>query len=207
MALRILTGLLAALVALGAIAGAALAQEGVGVNVGRIEVDEPIAPGGTYRLPSIGVINTGHDPGTYSLRITYLSGQPEMEPAKEWFRFSPDLFRLEPDEAHSVTVSIRLPLTARPGDYFAFIEAFPVRDVEEGGGVAIGIAAATRLSFTVEQSNAFNASALWVYHRFQDTSPFSYIGIGLAAAALAAFLLFRVGGVRIRIRVERGERE
>ena len=51
MALRILTGLLAALVALGAIAGAALAQEGVGVNVGRIEVDEPIAPGGTYRLP------------------------------------------------------------------------------------------------------------------------------------------------------------
>lgn len=59
----------------------------------------------------------------------------------------------------------------------------------------------------MKQSNAFNASALWVYHRFQDTSPFSYIGIGLAAAALAAFLLFRVGGVRIRIRVERGERE
>ncbi len=207
MRLRIFMTLVVALGALGAITGAALAQEGVGVNVGSIEVDEPIAPGGTYRLPSIGVINTGHDPGTYSLRITYLSGQPEMEPAEDWFRFSPDLFVLEPDEAQSVIVSIQLPLTARPGDYFAFVEAFPVRETEEGGGASVGIAAATKLSFTVEQSNVFNASALWVYHRFQDTSPFSYIGIGLLAAALAAFLLFRVGRVRLRFRLERGERE
>ncbi len=136
MRLRIFMTLVVALGALGAITGAALAQEGVGVNVGSIEVDEPIAPGGTYRLPSIGVINTGHDPGTYSLRITYLSGQPEMEPAEDWFRFSPDLFVLEPDEAQSVIVSIQLPLTARPGDYFAFVEAFPVRETEEGVGPA-----------------------------------------------------------------------
>ena len=38
---------------------------GVGVNLGKIEIDEPLKPGGIYNFPSIGVINTGDEAGDY----------------------------------------------------------------------------------------------------------------------------------------------
>ncbi len=46
----------------------AVAQEGVGVgvNVGSIEVDESLLSGDSYRLPSVGVVNTGHVASDYA---------------------------------------------------------------------------------------------------------------------------------------------
>ena len=49
----------------------ASARVGVGVNLGKIKIDEPLKPGGIYGFPSIGVINTGDEPGEYEIEITY----------------------------------------------------------------------------------------------------------------------------------------
>ena len=194
-----LFGLILLLAALGGLSGSAFAQEGVGVNVGKIQVDEPVAPGGTYHIPPVGVINTGHDPSDYSMRIIYQHEQEEEEPPEEWFTFHPDRFRLEPGQLENVRITLKLPVTARPGDYFAFLEAFSVRETDQQGGVALSVAAATRLNFTVEPSNVFSGAFLWVLHRFRDWSPWSYTVLGIVLASIAGFLIIKVFKVRIRL--------
>ena len=200
MRMRVLA-LIVLLGALGVLSGTALAQEGagVGVNVGSIQVDEPLSPGGTYRIPPVGVINTGHVASSYSVRITYRFEQEQLEPPEDWFTFSPSEFRLEPADLETVRISVNLPITARPGDYFAFVEAFPVRETEQERGVSLSVAAATRLTFTVEPSNVFSAAFLWVLHHFRDWSPWSYIVLGLVLASIAGFLIIKVFKVRIRL--------
>ena len=64
------------------------ARIGVGVNLGKIEIDEPIKPGGIYNFPNIGVINTGDEAGDYEVAVTYHQDQPELRPSQEWFSFN-----------------------------------------------------------------------------------------------------------------------
>jgi hypothetical protein len=133
------------------------------------------------------VLNTGDEPGTYTLEVTYLQGQPELRPRGEWVSFSPASFKLEPKQSQSVAITLHLPLDAEPGDYFCFLEAHPVM---EGGGFRIGVAAATKLYFSVKPSNIVAA----IVHRFSSglarTAPASYIII-IAALAIAAVLVLR----------------
>ena len=179
--------------------GIVWAQGGVGVNVGSIQVDEDLAPGATYHLPSIGVINTGHDANDYSVRIGQLADQEELPPPEDWFSFSPAVFPLEPGETQTVGIRLEIPITARPGDYFALVEAFPV--ISDQAGVVIGVAAATKLSFTVRPSNPFLASALWAYYRVNDAAPFSYLGAGLLVLLVLAYIVRRY--FHIQFHVER----
>ena len=58
------------------ISQSARAVIGVGVNLGKIEIDEPLKPGGIYNLPILGVVNTGDTEGDYELEITYQQDQP-----------------------------------------------------------------------------------------------------------------------------------
>ena len=175
-------------------------QTGVGVNVGSIEVDENLSPGGTYKLPPIGVVNPGHVSTVYSLRIVSRAEQEELKPPEDWFSFNPSSFRLEEGESQNVVVSIKPSVTARPGDYFAFIEAFPMSSGEGGqGGVALGIAAATKLSFTVKPSNVFSASFLWFFHRFRDASPWSWTGVGIFGSLVLGFLFVKFVPFRIQV--------
>ena len=183
----------------GLVPGAVWAQAGVGVNVGKIQVDEDLAPGGTYHLPSVGVINTGHDASDYSVRISYLADQEQLPPPEEWFSFSPAVFFLEPGETQTVAMRLDIPITARPGEYFALVQASPV--VAEAPGVVIGVAAATKLSFTVRASNPFLASALWAYYRVDDAAPYSYLTAGLLVLLVLGY--FGRRRFRIQIRVER----
>ncbi len=184
---------------IGLVPGTVWAQGGVGVNVGSIQVDEDLAPGATYHLPSIGVINTGHDASDYSVRISHLADQEQLPPPEDWFSFSPAVFPLEPGETQTVGIRLDIPITARPGDYFALVEAFPV--VSDQAGVVIGVAAATKLSFTVRPSNPFLASALWAYYRVNDTAPYSYLTAGLLVLLILGY--FGRRHLRIQIRVER----
>ncbi len=183
----------------GLVPGTVWAQAGVGVNVGKIQVDEDLAPGGTYHLPSVGVINTGHDASDYSVSISYLADQEQLRPPEEWFSFSPAVFFLEPGETQTVAMRLDIPITARPGDYFALVQASPV--VADAPGVVIGVAAATKLSFTVRASNPFLASALWAYYRVSDAAPYSYITAGLLVLLVLGY--FGRRRFRIQIRVER----
>jgi len=189
---------LALLVALLATGSSARADVGVGVNLGRIEIDDDLSPGGRYRLPTLGVINTGDEPGDYEVVISYLADQEERRPPEDWFEFDPQRFFLEAGETQAVNIRISLPTGARPDDYFALIEAHPVSTEE---GVTIGVAAATKLTFTVKPSSQFSAWLLQIRYFFDDSSPWSYVIPSSLAALLLLYLLRRF--FRLRLRIER----
>ena len=169
---------------------------GVGVNLGKIEIDEPLRPGGIYNFPSIGVINTGDEPGDYELEVTFLQDQPEQRPAPEWFSFTPSEFSLAPGESQSVAVKLILPVNTKPGDYFAFLEAHPV--IKAGPGTTIGVAAATKTFFTVEPANAFQAITYRISSFFATNAPLPQIVLVVAVGAVLIvifrrFFAFQVG--------------
>ncbi|KKK50698.1 hypothetical protein LCGC14_3122420 [marine sediment metagenome] len=195
MAFRILLALITASLALLPMSADAQEGVGVGVNVGSIEVDEPLLSGDSYRLPPVGVVNTGHVTADYSLHVTYREAQPELRPPEDWFDFDPDRFPLEPDQVQSVQVRVSIPGSAEPGAYFAFLEASPI---SEGEGVTVGVAAAVKLSFTVEPGGGGDNPVVAAWNRFDDDAPVSYAVAGAIAALLVLYLLWRRFPIRIR---------
>lgn len=174
------------------------AQVGVGVTLSEISVDEPLTPGGIYRLPVIGVVNTGKEPGEYEVEVSYHSEQTELRPPAEWVAFEPKSFHLEPGEAQQVAITLHIPVKARPGNYFAYLEAHPIA---KGNGVTIGVAAATKLYFTVKPSNVFVAVWAKASTLFAAAAPASYICLGVAVAVAIILVLRRF--FRFRFRLER----
>jgi hypothetical protein len=174
------------------------ADRGVGINLGRIAVDDRLAPGGSYSLPVLGVINTGDESGDYEVVITYHEGQQDIPVPQAWFLFRPQRFWLEAGEAQTVEISLALPTGADPGDYFGFIEAHPVA---EGEGISIGLAAVTELSFSVKPSNWFQAQQVRLNRLISDSEPWSYVIPSVTLAVLLLSIVKR--SIRIGIRVER----
>lgn len=129
---------------------------GVGVGTGKITLDEVLKPGIIYELPSITVVNTGNEAMNYSVGIQYHENQPEQKPPSEWFTFIPNEFYLEPKQTQIVGIRLNLPLKAEPAEYFAYLEAFPLKK-SETETTTIGVAAATKLYFTVVPANIFQA--------------------------------------------------
>ena len=190
---------LAVAAALLATAPGAHADVGVGVNLGKIDIDDKLSPGGRYNLPTLGVINTGDEPGDYEVVISYFADQEEERPPKDWFEFEPQRFFLEAGESQQVNIRIVLPRGADPDDYFALIEAHPIATGE--GGVSIGVAAATKLTFTVKPSSQFAAWRLQVRNFFEDGAPWSYI---IPSSLLALFVLYLLRRYfRLQLRFER----
>jgi hypothetical protein len=173
------------------------AGPGVGVNLGRIEISDRLAPGGSYNLPVLGVLNTGSDPGDYEVVITYIGNQAEKRPPDSWFGFQPQRFRLEPKQMEGVKIRLTLPTGADPGNYFALIEAHPVA---EGEGVQIGVAAATRLSFTVKPSNWFEAQRVQVNRYIDESQPWSYLLPGTALALALLYTMRRFLRINLEVR-------
>jgi len=143
-----------------------LARVGVGVGVGKIQVDKPLKAGMIYDLPPLPVLNTGDEPGEYGVSIEYHEGQetnPQMglKPAKEWFRFEPSTFHLEPGQVQQVKITLTLPTKTVPGNYFVYLEGHPIQKTETGQ-TRVGVAAAAKLYFTVAPANIFQG----IYYRF-----------------------------------------
>ena len=176
----------------------AFASIGVGVNLGKIEIDEPLKPGGIYNFPSIGVINTGDEPGDYELAVTYHQDQPELRPLAEWFIFTPSSFRLEPGESQSVAVRLALPLKMTPGEYFAYLEAHPV--IIAGPGTTIGVAAATKTYFTVAPANIFQAVTHRISSFVKNNAPWTYVVLAIVAGAVVIMLFRRFFAFQFRIK-------
>jgi hypothetical protein len=163
------------------------ANVGVGVGTGKIAVEDPLMPGGTYKINPISVLNTGDEASNYAVDVTYLYGQTELRIPEDWAIFSPATFFLEPGDSQIVEVALTIPLDAEPGDYFCFLEAHPVT---EGEGFRIGVAAATKLYFSVKPANIVSALAHKVSAFMRETAPVSYIII-IAVLALAALVVLR----------------
>jgi hypothetical protein len=140
-------------VALLGAAPAAMASTGVAVDVGRIAVEEHLAPGGEYRLPAFGVRNPGTEPATYRLVLSPEGGQTAASPSEAWFRFDPAELTLEPDASRAVHTRIVIPPDAEPGEYAVLIgpEIVAVRT-----GAQVGAAAAVRLTFTVGEAGGID---------------------------------------------------
>ena len=176
----------------------AFAGVGVGVNLGKIKIDESLKPGGIYNFPSIGVINTGDTAGEYELAITYHQDQPQMRPGQEWFSFSPSSFHLEPGASKNVAVKLTLPMRMKPGDYFCYLEAHPI--IKAGPGTTIGVAAATKTYFSVIPANIWQA----IYHKVSSFltmyAPWTYVVLAVVIAAIIIAIFRKFFAFQIAIR-------
>lgn len=169
----------------------ALAKIGVGVNSGKIELNESLRAGLIHNLPSVVVVNTGDEPSDYEVTIQHKENQVELKPDEDWFTFSPQQFRLEPQKTQVVTVKLSLPMKGlRPGDYFAFLSARPTSNISNGG-TTLGVAAAVKLYFTVAPSNVFTGIYYRILSLLRLWSPGSYIVLVVVVLAILLIILRR----------------
>ena len=160
------------------------ANIGVGVGTGKIQVDQQLKPGMTYTIPPLTVVNTGDEPSEYTVSIDYGGNQMGLKPNKEWFSFEPLQFRLEPNMTQLVQIKLTLAINAKPGDYFAYVQAQPAKKVTTPGGTTIGVVAAAKLYFKVVPANIFQG----IYYRFMDLysryRPFDTIVLAIILGAI-----------------------
>ncbi len=173
------------------------AKIGVGVGTGKIQVEDKLKPGVIYQLPPFTVINTGDELGDYEVDISYHEKQPELSPPKSWFIFSPQKFHLEPGEVQTVDVKLNLPVTARPGDYFAYLEGHPVKK-SQSGDTTIGVAAAAKLYFTVVPENIFlgiyyKIISFWKVYAPWPQRVIVLLAIGVAYLLARKYLKIQIG--------------
>jgi len=176
------------------------AQLGVGIMPGTIRVDEPLLPGGRYNLPSVQVLNTGNVSSDYGVELASMAEQEELQPPADFIVLSPTSFHLEPGANQVVSLSLDIPLKAKPGDYLAHIEAHPTATTP-GGGMQIGVAAATKLCFTVKPANLLVAITNSIANFLTRNAPVSYTVLGVIVLGLLIFFLRR--RIRIDIRIAR----
>lgn len=180
------------------IATVTFAGVGVGVNLGKIKIDEPLKPGGIYNFPSIGVINTGDTAGEYELAVTYHQDQPQMRPGQEWFSFNPSSFHLEPGASKNVAVKLTLPMRMKPGDYFCYLEAHPI--IKAGPGTTIGVAAATKTYFSVIPANIWQATYYKISSLLTMYAPWTYVVLAVVIAAIIIAIFRKFFAFQIAIR-------
>lgn len=176
------------------------AQPGIGIMPGIIRVNEPLLPGGRYDLPSLQVLNTGSEASDYGVELASMAEQEELQPPDDFIILSPTSFHLEPGDNQVISLSLDIPVRAKPGDYLAYIEAHPVA-TGTGGGTQIGVAVATKLYFTVKPANVFVGVANSIASFFTSTAPGSYIVLGILVLGLVVFFLRR--RIRVDIRIAR----
>lgn len=81
-----------------------------------------------------------------------------------------------------------VPIKARPGDYFSFIESGPVANNKPG--TSVGVAVASKLFFTVVPANIWQAMGYRISAFFNNYSPWPWIGLGIIVVAVL-FMLFK----------------
>ena len=200
--MKLLKFLLIILIACFVFTSLVFAKAGVGVNLGKIKVEEPLKPGGIYIFPSMGVVNPGDEAGDYEIEATYLHEQPELRPGKDWFSFTPSQFHIEPGKTQNVAIKLTLPVKAKPGDYFCFLEAHPVSKPGEGG-VAIGVAAATKVYFSVIPANTWQAITHRISTFFELYAPWTYVVLAVIIAAIIIVIFRRFFSFAFQFKVRK----
>ncbi len=187
------------LLAIFSIMNQTFARVGVGIGTGRIVVDEILKPGMVYQLPPLSVVNTGDEPAPYSVGVSFHQDQTQKMPAEEWFVFSPHDFQLDPGGSQTVEVTLRLPLATEPGEYFAYLQAFPNLQ-SEGGATLIGIAAAAKLEFTVEPANMLAGIYYRLLFFWRQYQPWTAIALAGLAFMLFAAIFRRLFSFELNVK-------
>jgi hypothetical protein len=183
-------------------ASPAVASRGVAIDLGRIDIQQKLTPGGAYRLPTMGVRNPGTETTDYELKASPLEMKGRRAPPESWFHFSPSRLTLKPKESTAVRVRIQLPTGADPGKYIALVGP---QIVTKGRGAQVGAAAASRVTFTVEPASLLQAYWLKLKTLFSDHAPWSYLIPALLLATLLGWRIRRRFSFRIEKRGERAQ--
>ena len=177
--LRAALALPAAAALLIAFAGLAQASIGVGVQGAPVRLRAIAQPGGSYALPPVYVINTGTQDESISMRVQRLSHGPGRPVPASWIQFSGDGMQLAASKSAKVPLELVVPAGAAPGKYLSDVVVVGSAAVT-AGQTNLGVAAATKLEFSVGQGSApgsaFPQWTLWILG-----------GLLLVAALLLAF--------------------
>jgi hypothetical protein len=169
----------------------AFAEVGVGVGIGKIVMDKPLSPGGVYTLPSLPVINTGDEYSQYTVMPEYRENVKEMRPGKNWFSFDPSSFGVDPGNSQDVNIVLTIPSDAKPGDYFVFLQAQPIKEQElvDNSNTMVNIAAAAKLYFTVSSANIFQAIYYKIATLYDKFYPYDAMVLGFIIFVVIVFIV------------------
>ena len=174
---------------------------GVGVGTGKIDVKEKLKAGGIYTLPTITVYNTGTQEATYTMELTLNERQSELKPNPSWFSFTPSTFKLKPKQTMVVTPTLTLPIDAKEGKYFGYLEAHPDKRAKQGT-TAVGVAAAAKLNFEVVYSNVFTATIFKFRSLYIKYAPWTQ----LATFAVILTIVYRLTRKHLNIQISRNKK-
>lgn len=172
------------------------ATRGVAVDLGKIEISSALAPGGTYKLPTLGVRNPGTEAAWFTLGAGGTGADGTLPLSQEWFSFSPARFQLQPGESVPVAIDLHLPAGVEPGHYEGLLRA---ELVPETTGAVVGAAAGARLSFEVKASGSVESHLRELLGLLAGVPGWFYGALVLSIAAVGLRVLSR----RFSIRLER----
>lgn len=187
-------------VALGSVlwsSGAASADRGVALDLGKLEIAQTLTPGGGYRLPPVGVRNPGDEVTTYRMTVSSVQGQAGTPVPEDWFDFEPNEVTLEPGQTKKVDTRLSLPTGADPGNYEGLLAA---QIVTEGKGAQVGAAAAAKVTFEVESATLLGAYWYKLSTWFEGNAPWTWIVPAALASLLLAWQLRRNFAFRVEKR-------
>jgi hypothetical protein len=180
-----------ALVTLASFTQTSDASVGVGVQASPVSLGSMAHRGQRYALP-LDVVNTGTEAEAVSVRVERLTRGPGRTVPPSWIQFAGPAMQLAPGKAARVSLELVVPGGATPGEYLSDIVVSGAAAGQPGMG-NLGVAAATKLEFSVSSAPAQGAPSFAVWMWWAIT--------GLLLLTLAVFGVRRSG---LRIRVERG---
>ena len=160
---------------------AALADRGVALDLGRLDVAQKLTPGGGYRLPPLGVRNPGDEVTSYRIVVSHVQGQEGKPVPEDWVRFEPTELTLKPGKTEKVQARLSLPTGADPGDYEGLLAA---QIVTKGKGAQVGAAAAAKLTFSVESATLLGAWWYRIRTFLSGHEPWTWLIPAILATAL-----------------------
>jgi hypothetical protein len=169
---------------------AAAASIGVGIQVGPVRLAGIAHAGQTYDLPPVYVVNTGTEPETVRLEVQRLSKGTGRDVPKSWFKPGQTDVHLDPKQSATIPVQLVVPAGATPGPYFSDVVAHGSASIE-AGQATLGVAAATKLKFTVGKAVP---AGFWS----RLPSPLAWAG-GIIVLAGGGLWLARRSGWRLRV--------
>jgi hypothetical protein len=169
---------------------AAAASIGVGIQVGPVRLAGIAHAGQTYDLPPVYVVNTGTEPETVRLEVQRLSRGTGRDVPKSWFKPGQTDVHLDPKQSATIPVQLVVPADATLGPYFSDVVAHGSASIV-GGQATLGVAAATKLQFTVGKAVP---AGFWS----SLPSPLVWAG-GIIVLAGGGFWLARRAGFRLRL--------
>lgn len=174
------------------------ARIGVGIGTAKIEVNEPLQAGSIHSLPAINVVNTGDQAADYELGVEFHEGVPELRPEREWFRFKPEIFTLDPGESQLVEITLDLPIKTQPGDYFCYLEGRSLDRASTESGTSIGVAAGAKTYFSIAPANLwqgiyYKIISLWTFYAPWTQIVAIVIGLTIAILILKRYISLDIG--------------